>query len=486
MAVGRRVRCRRTVGCRGTVRGLLAATSFVVAALAGAAPGTASELPASVTGALHAAGIPPAHAAFAVVPLDGGALRVAVNATQPMNPASTMKLVTTYVALQALGPAYTWHTDVLAASPLAEGVLDGPLWLRGSGDPSLVIERFWLLVQRLRALGVRELRGDLVLDKSAYGADVAVAPTLDGADQRPYNVAPDPLLVNYKALTYSWIPDPEARVARVVASPMLAGVHLPEPVRLVDGPCGDWRARLQADFTDPLAPVLRGAYPLSCGEQSWNFSVYGATDYAGAAFRSLWESSGGAWSGVARDGVVAPAARLLFSVESPPLSEVIREINKFSNNAMARQLFLTLGAEGERAPATLERSARVLRTWLFGHGLAMPELELENGSGLSRVERISAESMARLLVQAWHGPLMPEFAASLPLAGVDGTMKKRPAAAGSAHVKTGLLADARALAGYVRTETGRDYVVVAFVNDANAGATQAALDALLQWVHDHG
>jgi D-alanyl-D-alanine carboxypeptidase/D-alanyl-D-alanine-endopeptidase (penicillin-binding protein 4) len=493
---------------------LMRLVPLVLAAAAAASPaGAPDALAGPLLAALRDCGVAPEHSAFLVAPLDDGPLRLSFNAQAALNPASTMKLVTTFVALHALGPAYQWRTEVLAEQEPRAGVLDGALWLRGSGDPTLVIERFWLLVQHLRALGLRELRGDLVLDRSAYDPALAGGGTLDGNELRPYNVAPDALLVNYKAVTFDLVPDAVEHVARIVPSPALAGMQPPPPVALVDGPCGDWRERLQGDFSQPWAPAMRGVYPASCGAQAWSVSLLTPTEYLGAAFRALWQSSGGSWSGAVRDGVAPSGARSVAVFESPPLSEVIREINKFSNNVMARQLFLTIGAPQAQtvarqasaasppsgtspagpasavspsSPASLERSARAVHAWLDGHGLPMPELVLDNGAGLSRIERISAASMARLLARAWRDPLMPELVASLPLSGVDGTMKARATAVGAAHVKTGLLADARAIAGYVRAASGRIYVVVGIINDPNAPAAQQVHDALLQLVYERG
>jgi D-alanyl-D-alanine carboxypeptidase/D-alanyl-D-alanine-endopeptidase (penicillin-binding protein 4) len=187
-----------------------------------------------------------------------------------------------------------------------------------------------------------------------------------------------------------------------------------------------------------------------------------------------------------REGATPPDAVALLVHESPPLSEVVRDINKFSNNVMARQLFLTLGAVGSGQSANSERSAQTVSAWLARAELAMPELVLENGCGLSRRERLSADSLARLLRHAYAGPRMPEFVASLPVAGLDGTMKNRTAASGSAYVKTGLLEGVRALAGYVLSDRGRRYVVVAIVNHPNADAATGALDALLNWIQAQG
>jgi D-alanyl-D-alanine carboxypeptidase/D-alanyl-D-alanine-endopeptidase (penicillin-binding protein 4) len=462
----------------------LACLLTLLAAGAAAAQTTNTALPEPVAAALRQAAIPPSASATVVQPLSAGGISIAINETTPMNPASTMKLVTTYAALNLLGPAYTWRTEAFAAGVLRRDRLEGDLVLRGSGDPKLVIENLWLLVSRLRAYGLREIRGDVVLDRSAFEPLVHDPALFDGELNRPYNAGPDALLLNFKALTLGFVPDSDTRSARIVATPALAGLKLPPTIRAVDGHCGDWRAHLQADFTDPMAPVFRGAFPLSCGEKTWHVSVLGQTRYFAAAFRALWESAGGTWTGSVRDGVVPADARRIGLHESAPLADVIRDINKFSNNVMARQVFLTIGAS--REPGNAERAARAVQAWLASRGLEMPELVLENGSGLSRVERISAGSLARLLADAYAGPLMPEFISSLPLAGVDGTMKKRNGAVGSAHIKTGMLADVRAIAGYVLAASGRRYAVVAIINHPNARDAQGVHDALLQWIYQNG
>ncbi len=462
-------------------------TSLAPAAANAQTPKAANQpIPEIIAAALRNAAIPPSASAIVVQPVSGSGVSIAANESVPMNPASTMKLVTTYAALNLLGPSYTWRTEAFVTGALRKDVLEGDLVIRGGGDPKLVIENFWLLVNRIRTYGVREIRGDVVLDKSAFEPLEHDPGLFDGEVTRPYNAGPDALLLNFKALMFGFVPDPEARTVRVLATPMLAGLKPPIAVRGIEGSCGDWRGRLQADFADPMAPVFRGGYPLSCGEKTWPISVLGHTQYFGAAFRALWNGMGGEWTGNVREGVVPADARRIAVHESIALAEVIRDINKFSNNVMARQLFLTIGAETSRQPGSTDRAARAVRAWLSSHGLEMSELVLENGAGLSRVERISAANLARMLAHAYSGPLMPEFMSSLPLVGVDGTMKKRNGASGSAHIKTGLLADVRAIAGYVLAASGRRYVVVAIINHANARDAQPAHDALLQWVYQNG
>jgi D-alanyl-D-alanine carboxypeptidase/D-alanyl-D-alanine-endopeptidase (penicillin-binding protein 4) len=487
---------------------LLAALAFQLVA---AAPARAQDplaapprsLPEPYMAALRAANVPPSAVGMVVQPVGPaagspglpGLPAMSLNESTPMNPASTMKLVTTWAALNLLGPAYTWRTEAFAAGSLRRDVLDGDLALRGSGDPKLVIEHLWLLAHRIRGYGVREIRGDVLLDKSAFTVANGDPGAFDGEGLRPYNAGPDALLLNYKSVTFGFVPDAETKTARVIVTPALAGLSVPPLVRATDGPCGDWRGRLQGDFANPMAPQFRGAYPLACGERVWHVSVLDHTQYFGAVFRALWEGSGGVWTGKVREAPVPPEARRIAMHESDPLADLIRDINKFSNNVMARQLFLTIGAEAARAPvnagqppqpANTERAARAVRAWLANRNLDMPELVLENGSGLSRVERIAPGNLAKLLAHAFASPLMPEFMSSLPLSGVDGTMKNRSGAAGNAHIKTGLLADVRAIAGYVHALSGRRYVVVSIINHPNARDAQAAQDALLEWVFRNG
>lgn len=437
-----------------------------------------SSLPPGYATALRSAAIPLEATAVVVRPVEGSGLAASLNPSVPMSPASTMKLLTTYVALRDLGPAYAWRTQAYVAG--------ADLHVRGGGDPKLVVEQFWLFVQQIRAAGVDAIRGDLVLDKSLFAFEPFDEGEFDGAGTRAYNVGPDPLLLNFKAVSYTFVPDLSARVVRVRAVPRLAGAVVPSRVPAGDGVCGDWKARLRGNVSNVLAPQFPGAFPLACGERTWHASGRDHDEYVSRVFRAMWEEAGGTWTGRVRRGAVPPGARLVAEHESPPLSQVIRDVNKFSNNVMTRHLLLTLAAERFDPPASTPAGGRALREWLAAAGLALPGLVIENGSGLSRVERISADGLARVLEHAWRSPVMPEFVASLPLAGVDGTMRSRAAAEGAAHVKTGMLSNVRAIAGYIHARSGRRYVLVAVINHPAAGRAQAAHDALLAWVRDSG
>jgi len=466
------------------------AAAFALFLALGAGPARADALPPPVAQALARAGIPPAAAALYLRAVDAARPSAVFNASQPMNPASTMKLVTAFAALELLGPAYTWRTEAYLAGRLQGDVLEGDLVLKGHGDPKLTIENFWLFLRSLRARGLREVRGDLVLDRSFFDLPEHDPAKFDGEAHRPYNVGADALLVNFKAVRFSFLPG-EAGVS-VVPEPRLATLEVAASVAARDGACGDWRAGIRVDL-QPTSGGARagfsGTMPASCGERVWNLAPLAPNAYVLGVFKSLWQELGGTLAGGVRDGRAIAGAKPFASFESPAAAEVLRDMNKFSNNAMARQVFLTLSAETLKLPGRYDRSARVVKSWLEARKLDLPELAIENGAGLSRSDRISAEGMGRLLVAAFHSPVMPEFIATMPLVAYDGTMRRRlklEGVAGHAHIKGGSLNDVRTAAGYVLDRNGDRHAVTFFVNHPNAHASQAAQDALLKWVHDAG
>ncbi|MDB5752928.1 MAG: penicillin-binding protein 4 precursor (D-alanyl-D-alanine carboxypeptidase)-like protein [Ramlibacter sp.] len=437
----------------------------------------AQALPPEVEAALAAAQLPRDALVLLVAPAEGGPPRLAHRADAPINPASVAKLATTYAALDLLGPTFTWKTPVYLDGPVRNGVLQGNLLLQGQGDPKLVIERLWLLLRRVQALGVHTIAGDIVLDRSAFAIGPADPAAFDGEPLRPYNAAPDALLVNYKTVVLTITP--EAGRARVRAEPTLAGVQWPASVPLAAGECGAWPATLRADFSNPLQVRFAGSFPGACGERSWNIAFPEPASYGGRAIAALWQEMGGQLGGQVRDGRVPAGLRPAFVWESPPLAEVVRDINKYSNNVMARQLFLTLSLQ-LRGSGSDESSREVLAGWWRARFGGEPPA-VDNGSGLSRTESITARQLGQLLQAAWTSPLMPDLVASLPALGLDGTLRRAQQNVGLAHLKTGSLNNVSGVAGYVHAARGRRYVLVAIANHPRANEIRPVVQALVDW-----
>ena len=446
-----------------------------------------AQLPAAVEDALQRARIPASAAAFLVVDAQDAkaAPRLQHRSEAPMQAASVMKLLTTYAALDLLGPAFSWTTPVYIDGPVRDGTLAGNLYIQGQGDPQLVLERLWLLLRRLQSLGITRISGDIVLDNSAFFVPDQDPAAFDGEPLRPYNARPEALLINYKSIVMTFMPEPAGRMAKVQYDPPLWGVQTQESVPLGSGACNDYRAALKADFSDPLRIRFGGVMPASCGEKIWPIAYADPASYAPRAVQGLWRSMGAGLDGSARWGTV-PAklleAKPVLEWRSPPLAEVVREINKYSNNVMAQQVFLTLGREGAYGTARTEQSRAVLQKWWEARIGSEDAPLVDNGAGLSRSERVNARALGLLLQHAYRSPLMPELLASLPITGIDGTLiRSKARSAGSAHLKTGSIQGVNAIAGYVDAASGKRYAVVALINHPNAAAARPVLDALVDW-----
>jgi serine-type D-Ala-D-Ala carboxypeptidase/endopeptidase (penicillin-binding protein 4) len=446
----------------------------------------ATPLSPEVQQALQSERIPLDAVSVLVQEAGSATTRLSHHATQPMNPASVVKLLTTYAALDQLGPAYTWKTPVWLAGPIKHGVLEGHLHLQGRGDPKLTIERVWLALQRLRAMGINEIRGDIVLDQSAFVVPEVSTAEFDNEPLRPYNARSQALLLNLSAVIYTFTPDAARGVAVVSAEPLLDGMQADATVPLGSGPCGDWRGGLKAAIDDPLRMRFAGSYAASCGERFWPLAFTDARQYNARLLATLWRNGGGKLSGTVREGAAPADMAATFELTSPPLADVVRDINKYSNNVMAQQVFLTLGLNKNGGPRVAPEEAReALKQWLRERlGESLDGMVIDNGSGLSRDTRVSALLLARVLQRAWSSAVMPELMASLPVTGLDGTLRRtrgNSVTTGRAHLKTGSLRDVQALAGYVLGASGKRYVLVAMINHPNAGAARPALDALVQW-----
>lgn len=446
-----------------------------------------SGLPAPFSRSLALSGIPTAAAALDIRTVEGKVL-ASHNQQLAFNPASVMKLVTTAAALDLLGPDYRWITRVYAQGPLVADVLNGDLIIQGSGDPRLAHEDLARLLRRLRSLGVREIQGDLVLDRSLFQTTLDDAAAFDGLPYRAYNALPDALLLDAKAISLRFFPDAQTQSVRVAMEPPMVD-FLIEPPKLDTEPCINWREKL-GTVVDPSSVHFSGTYSVDCGERVLVLHAHTLSHarYFDAVFRQLWRELGGSIIGVMREEKKLDSARELLQWESPTLAQIIRDINKHSNNVMARQLLISLATLPASTAVTPEVGAAQAKAWLDTLGVNSESVVIENGAGLSRKERLSANTLSKVLYHAWHSPYMPEFIASLPIVGVDGTMirtLKNSAVKARAHIKTGSLNDVASIAGYVKAKSGRWISVVCMINHAEANSARTSFNELLEWIYEH-
>jgi len=471
------------------------ALALGVAAAARAAD-TAHDLPASIDATLPELALDPSQVSVYVRAVDAARPRLSVEAGTPRVPASVMKLVTSIAALDRLGPDYRWHTEVYRTGDLRDGQLIGDLIIKGYGDPYISNDAFAGLIRALRAKGVGTIAGDLIFDLSQLTPPEGERGDFDGGAERAYNALPSALSINRQVTDLVVYYDkPSARVG-IYTDPPLSGVDLINEATVVQAPCKGRSHRLRVNFSEPdgARPRLEvaGTFASECPDEHVTRLILSPEQHAASAFHALWYQQGGRIEGRVRLGERPPDAVLIHSAESPPLAELLRDLNKTSNNLMARLVFLTLGTEADGAPGTPEKGRAVVGDWLAGIGVDTSGMFIDNGAGLSRDARISARTLGELLIYAWHQPWMPELLASLSIAGVDGTMARRlryEPIQGHAHLKTGTLRNASCIAGYVLDKDGRRWVVVVLVNAIEGQTLQAwrghaVHHAVLRWVYD--
>jgi D-alanyl-D-alanine carboxypeptidase/D-alanyl-D-alanine-endopeptidase (penicillin-binding protein 4) len=456
------------------------------AAAAGSA--LATSMPAKIGEVLAAQGLPPAAVSFVILDPDNGRVLLSHLPDVARSPASTIKTVTSFAALDLLGPAFTWHTRAAITGDLKDGVLEGDLILRGGGDPYITLERWWSFARSLRTQGLKSIRGDIVIDDTAFSLPDEDPAAFDGKPNRSYNVLPNALMVNFQSVEFRVSANRQTRHVDIVATPAPVNLLVENDVRFVAGRCVGSAARVDFQVASEQwdRVVFSGALSPDCAERQISRVLLKPASYAFGSFVELWRELGGEFGGKMRIAATPADARPFSSFDSLTLGEIIRLTNKFSSNLMARHLLLTLGAERFGPPATLQKGADALAEWGRERGIDLSAVDIDNGSGLSRSTHIPVLTMARILSLALHSRFAPEFLASLPLAGIDGTLRSRMKSvpAGAVRLKTGHLDGVSGVAGYVTVQSGKTYVLVSLVNDARAdfGGAEPLHAALVTWM----
>ena len=413
---------------------------------------------------------------------------VSINIDKPRNPASVIKVLTTYAGLELLGPNYAWETHIHLDGKLINGTLNGDLIIEGRGDPFLTKETFWHLLFTLYNRGIKNINGDLLIDDEHFEEETGSPADFDNKPFRVYNTFPDAALLNFRAHQFHFIP--MTNRVHVYADPPASNLQIRNKIKLVQGACKGKFRQLKFNVVKQgsLSTIeFSGNYPKRCGNQSLLRTVLPNDDYIYGVFKALWESMGGTFNGRVGNTSI-DTKKPFYIVPSKPLSEIIIYINKYSNNVMSRQLLLTIGSEKLDSTGSKVTGAQTITNWLKNIGISTNGLIIENGSGLSRSVRATARTLAEMLEHALQSPYQPEFFASLPMVGVDGTVRKRlngKINPGNARIKTGLINDVRSMAGYMKSKNNKNYIVVSLQNYRGIQNTTGTLvqDEILKWLY---
>jgi len=450
-----------------------------------------STLPASLRSALAVRQLPGDSLGIHVEDMSNGEVVLSWHADVPRNPASTIKLLTTLVALDVLGPAYVWHTDVYAIGDIEAGRLQGDLLIKGHGDPFLVTERVWQLLRKIRQAGIHEIDGDLLIDDSYFEVGEEDPAAFDRQPLRAYNVAPNALLMNFKVVRYWFEPDHDSKTVDVSFDPPLSNLGIENRLSLELGQCRGYQRGITMSANKAIDKMtFSGKFPSGCERYAMDrTALLGHNEFVYGLFGPLWRELGGKFDGAWKNRVAPVDAEPIVKFKSLPLANVIARVNKHSNNVMARQILHTLSAEVLGAPGTEGGGRAVVTEWLDNNDLGFSGLAFDNGAGLSRDARISAVDLGAMLRFAWRQPYMPEYLASLSLSGLDGTLSHRfrdQTLVGKAHLKTGSMDHVTAIAGYLQSRSGRRFAVVALQNhtDVHRGPGEEVQEALLRWLYE--
>ncbi len=414
-----------------------------------------------------------------------GRVVASLNASKSRTPASVIKVLTTYASVLKLGFDYRWPTKFYTIGRLKNGVLHGDLWVQGFGDPTLNTEDLEQIVSELRAAGIRQIRGDIVIDRSYFKVGSQDSSGFDENLYSAYNAMPDAMMFNERVVTVCVNPK-EKKVHKK---------HVDESYKVVDQlehvnkPCRgkySW-PRVKIDKSEVVPTVfLQGKISKRCGTRNICQVITKPYKSFYYALKDRLIKEGIAVSGGMKLRKVPKEAKALFTHYSDPLEEIISETAKESNNLYARHLLLLLGAKLYGAPATMEKGRDAIKYILDSRGaLGDGKLKIDNGSGLSRTSKMNAKLLAEMYDDAYdrYGSRWME---TLSIAGVDGTIKRRfrnTVVKKRAWMKTGTLRRVKNIGGYVKNKAGKYYTVVIIINSSKAKYRGAKLqDEIMKWL----
>ncbi len=407
------------------------------------------------------------------VSLDKGDVLFESDADKLLIPASVSKLFTAYTALKRLKPTSTFKTDVYAQGPVSDGHLAGDIYLRGGGDPSLVSERLWMLVNELVRSGIKKISGDIIVDDTYFDRERTPETRPGYLTDQAYNAPIGALSFNFNTTTIYVTPadipgkppivytDPENSYIDVVnqASTGKEGSKNTVAVKRTKF--------VQGDIGDTV--LLRGSIPVGHKEMRFYRNIVNPSLYAAHMFKTFWEQRGMRLEGKIREGTLPAKAKLLLTFDSLPLWQVVWGMNKFSNNFVADQILKKVGAETWGAPGTMQKGVKALEDTLENIGIPPKAYTIIDGSGLTRKTRVTARQIVRVLTAAASDlSLSAEYIASLGVGGEDGTLRNRLPSDQSHSVvrgKTGSLDGVNALAGYTSTRDGETVAFAIILND---------------------
>lgn len=418
--------------------------------------------------------------AVQVVDVLTGEVVFAHDSDRKLNPASTMKVLTAATALKTLGPSYRFTTDLFVDGTVdGAGVLQGNLYVKGGGDPTLVVEKLWKLVLDLKLEGIERIAGDVVYDESYFGTDHHL-PGWDKEEdlERGPSYFPElsALSLNFNTIAIVVAPGREVGEAARIRLETPASAYVTLVNEVTTSSSGSWRRLdIKREITDPtITFTLEGSIPAGSEVRKYYRTVAEPTSHFMAAFEEMLASQDVVVTGKHKRGTTPEGATLLVRQQSTSLAAILMDMNKFSNNFIAEQVLRAMAAEVKGAPGTTAAGVEVIHDYLVDLGIPDGSFTLVNGSGLSRDSFLTPEQLTTVLVDMAKDPRVGhEFTGSLAISGRDGTLFNRlTEAPGRLRGKTGTIDGVHCLTGYVEGTGGRLFAFAFLVNDVRGGISK--------------
>lgn len=409
------------------------------------------------------------------------------NEQKSFNPASVMKLVTTYAGLRLLGPNYQWKTDVFYKGNLKNNHLYGDLIIKGYGDPTITYADFSQLIEKVQQRGIKYIHGNIIFDESFFG-ELQSQGLIDDKKYRAYNVNPRSFVVNENTVNFNFSIKNEKILIQTF--PEVKELKVINHLKLTTQGCSDWKDNLDYEVetkSDMTEIKFNGRYDKDCESKDIDLSVISSSRLPMVLFEKLWKLHGGDIDGEFKNTYQnITHINKLYTHQSRPLSLVITDINKYSQNLIARNLLLTILVENNGNPINENEAGKYTKNALLKEKVRLDSLEIDNGAGLSRNAKVNTEDLVFLLEKAYSGLYMPEFISSLPNMGIDGTLKnrgKKLSVTKHAYLKTGSIQNVSAIAGYIFDKNNDVKIFVFIANDPKANESSKIQDELIEWAY---
>ena len=401
---------------------------------------------------------------------ESGERLISINPSTTRSPGSVTKIFTAFAALDLLGEAYQWRTDAFIEEENNNKEIVDHLLIRGGGDPSFSLKDLEKLILNIRAKGIREIRDDIYFDQTFFRQRKKSTAKFDKSPLRPYNTMHSSLIVNSNKIDLSFNLNEETGKPDITPLFLPIGIEIENNLSVGSGKCKDFRSQVTFDEKfrkQTLTILINGVYPAQCKNLDHDLAITRTEHYFFGVFKKLWLNSGGTINGYYKKKNKSNKHVLVAHVFSEELSTALEMMLKESDNLTARNIFLSLPEFSKR------KELRNSRKLLYG---SMKENNIywhfrniiDNGSGLSRVTRIKAESVMSLIQEIDQGTKFSSVKSMLPISGVDGTLKniyQSKLLRGQLRLKTGTLNGVRCLAGFITTKSGNEYRFVFMHNN---------------------